>query len=97
MYTDCSEEFLKEMEGAAAEIGAVKIVFDVESNPHVCGAVSAGFGRNPFLKDLTLWDVPREMEESSMTELSTLFEAVRMHWPIDLEWQSGHIYSLRNY
>ena len=82
LYTDCSEEFLKEMERAAAEIEAVKIVFDVDSNPHVCRAVSAGFGRNPFLKDLTLWDVPREMEESTMTELSASIAAVRMHWPI---------------
>ena len=83
MYKYCSEEFLKEMERAAAEIEAVNIVFDVESNPHVCRAVSAGFGRNPFLKDLTLWDVPREMEESSMTELSASIEAVRMHWPVE--------------
>ena len=83
LYTDFSEEFLKEMERAAAEIKAVKIVFDVPSNPHVCRAVSAGFGRNPFLKDLTLWNVPREMEESSMTELSASIEAVRMHWPIE--------------
>ena len=66
------------MEGAAAETEAVKIVFDVDSNPHVCRAVSAGFGRNPFLKDLTLWNVPREMEESTMTELSASIEAVLM-------------------
>ena len=70
------------MERAAAETEAVKIVFNVDSNPHVCGAVSAGFGGNPFLKDLTLWKVPREMEESTMTELSASIEAVRMRWPI---------------
>ena len=81
LYTDCSEEFLKEVERAVAEIGAVKIVFDVESNPKVCRAVSAGFARNPFVKDLTLSNVPREMEESTMTELSASIESVRMQWP----------------
>ena len=68
------------MERTAAEIGAVKVVFDVDSNPHVCRAVSAGFGRNPFLKDLTLRNVPEEMEESTMTELPASIEAVGMHW-----------------
>ena len=68
------------MERAAAEIEAVKIVLDVDSNPHVCRAVSAGFDRNPFLKDLTLWNVPREMKESTKTELSASIESVRMHW-----------------
>ena len=68
------------MERAAAAIEAVKIVFDVDSNPHVCRAVSGGFGRNPFLKDLTLWNVPREMEDFTMTELSASIEAIRMRW-----------------
>ena len=92
--TDCSEEFLTEVERAAAEIGAVKIAFDVESNLHVCRAVSAGFGRNPFLKDLTLSNVPRQMEESTMTELSASVKAVRMQWPDALHFFKSYTYSL---
>ena len=30
--------------------------------------------QNPFPKDLTLWNVPRKMEESTMTELSACTE-----------------------
>ena len=71
---------MKEIRRAAAEIEATMVVFDVDFNPKVCGAVSAGFARNPFLKHLTLWDVPRQMEESTMTELSVSIEAVRMQW-----------------
>ena len=67
------------MKRAAAEIEAMIIIFDVlyTSIPKCVGLyISAGLARSPFLKDLTLWDVPRQMEESTMTELSASIEAV---------------------
>jgi hypothetical protein len=65
-------QLLNETERTAAEIKVIKVVFDVQYNAELCKAVSAGLGRNPHLREVHLWDVPEEMEESTMTKLSSI-------------------------
>ena len=58
-----SQDELKEMEKYAAEMKVVKVTFNVGCNTGVCDAISSGLGRNSWLKQVILRDIPEEKTE----------------------------------
>ena len=65
-----SEDELKEMEKFAAEMKVVKVA--VWYNTVVCDTIFTGFGRNNFLKHVTLRNVPKRKEEFVRSTLSSI-------------------------
>ena len=60
------------MEKYAAEMKVVKFTFSVWNNSGVCDAISIGLGRNKFLKQVTLFDVPKEKKQIVKSKLSSI-------------------------
>ena len=67
-----SEDELKEMEKYAEEMKVVEVTLNVLSNTDVCDAISTGLERNKFLKQVTLFDVPKEKMEFVKSKLSSI-------------------------
>ena len=67
-----SEDELKEMEKYAAEMKVVKFTFNVLDNTDVCDAMSTGLGRNKVLKEVTLFQVPKEKRQIVKSNLSSI-------------------------
>ena len=67
-----SEDELKEMEKYAAEMKVVKFTFNVWSITDVCDAMSTGLGRNKELKEVTLFQVPKEKRQIVKSNLSSI-------------------------
>ena len=67
-----SEDELEEMEKYATEMKVLKVTFNVQYNTVVCDAISTGLGRNNFLKQVTLQNVPKQKTEFVRATLSSI-------------------------
>ena len=67
-----SEDELKEMEKYAAEMKVVKVMITFYVLDNTGDAISTGMGRNKFLKEVTLFDVPKEKVEFVKSKLSSI-------------------------
>ena len=65
-----TEDELEEIKKNAAEMKVLKALVDVRNNPGACDAISIGFGKNKFLKELCLRSVPKGRMDSARTNVS---------------------------
>ena len=66
-----SEEEWAQLEEAASCVQVVKVKVDVRNSAKGSRALATGFSKNPILREVELWRVPKELVESVREILCT--------------------------